>query len=506
MLVDDGALDWSKPVREYLPEFRLHDPIAADRITLLDLLSHRSGLPSHNFAWVPADRSRDELFDALRHLLPSGDMRSRFEMNDLHYEVAGRVLERVSGHSWEDFIRHRLMEPLGIKSFSYSKRGLEQADNAACPYEVADWDPSEGDRRRRLPYGSRSTTPAAGLNMTASGMANYLSFHLAEGRFGGEELLSPATCRALCKPHVYLSTPFLPDEISNHHYGLGLFGYVYRGERCIAHGGGWYGWGNFMLMLPERQLGIALMTNRQPAPIRVQEILIYAVADRLLGQEPIPWLDRLKAQRQRIIEESSLESQAHQAARRPKAPPRPLADYEGDYDNPTYGRMTIKVQDGSLKWHYRDRGGDLSHRHYDIFEVPGNWGIFSLAKRTLTFGYDRQGRIDHLSALLEPRVADIVFARAPSGDVLDKAFRAACAGTYQSTGPKHAVACTADHELTLSTDGGPAYQLVPYRDRVFAIKGRGEHRIEFERGSNNTVDTMIFHQPDGTFLARRLSD
>lgn len=506
MLADDGALDWTKPVRDYLSEFRLHDPIAADRITLLDLLTHRSGLPAHNWVWVPADQSRDELFAALRHLHPSGDVRSDFEMNDLHYEIAGRVMERVSGRSWEDFISQRLMEPLGIKSFSYSKKGLEQAGDAARPYEIADWDPSEGDRRTRLPYGSRSTTPAAGLNMAVSGMANYLSFHLAEGRFGGKQILSPFTWRALCKPRVDLSGSPLPKEISNHHYGLGLFGYAYRGERALAHGGGWYGWGNFMLMLPERQLGIAIMTNRQPAPIRVQEILIYAVADRLLGMEPIPWLDRLKAQRRRIIEESDVESQAHDAARRPNAPPRPLADYAGDYDHPAYGRMTIKVQDRTLTWHYRDRGGKLAHRHYDIFEIPGNWGIFSLGRRTVTFGYDREGRINRLSALLEPKVADIVFARAPSGDVLDAAFRKACAGTYQSGGCKHVVACIADDQLTLSTDGRPACHLVPYRDRVFAIKGQGEHQLAFERGSGDTADAIIFHQPDGTFLARRLTD
>ena len=188
------------------------------------------------------------------------------------------------------------------------------------------------------------------------------------------------------------------------------------------------------------------------------------------------------------------------------APPRPLADYAGDYDHPAYGRITIEIQDGDLRWHYRSRTGDLSHRHYDIFEIPGRWGIFSLGKRTLTFGYDREGRINRLSALLEPKVADIVFARAPSGDALDAAFRTACAGTYQSGGPKYVVACTCDHQLTLSTDGQPVYHLVPYRDRVFAIKGQDEHRIEFERGSSDTVDFIIFHQPDGTFLARRLTD
>ena len=123
------------------------------------------------------------------------------------------------------------------------------------PYQVADWEPGEGDRRTRLPYGAtlRHVLQPV-INLAVSDMANYLSFHLAEGRFGGKQLLSPFTWRALCRPRVDLSgSSPLPKEISNYHYGLGLFGYTYRGERAIAHGGGWYGWGNFMLMLPERR-------------------------------------------------------------------------------------------------------------------------------------------------------------------------------------------------------------------------------------------------------------
>jgi len=60
MLVDERRLDWTKPVREYIPEFRLQDPIATDRVTVQDLLCHHSGLPRHDWVWMPGDQSREE--------------------------------------------------------------------------------------------------------------------------------------------------------------------------------------------------------------------------------------------------------------------------------------------------------------------------------------------------------------------------------------------------------------------------------------------------------------
>ena len=71
MLVDEGRLDWAKPVRDYLPEFRLHDAFATEHVTTIDLLCHNTGLPRHDWIWMPADISRSEMLEALRYLEPS---------------------------------------------------------------------------------------------------------------------------------------------------------------------------------------------------------------------------------------------------------------------------------------------------------------------------------------------------------------------------------------------------------------------------------------------------
>src|SRR5438876_8497510 len=75
LLVDEGRLDWTKPVRDYIPEFRLHDPVATERVTVRDLLCHHSGLPRHDWIWIPGDLSRSEMMTALRHLEPARDIR-----------------------------------------------------------------------------------------------------------------------------------------------------------------------------------------------------------------------------------------------------------------------------------------------------------------------------------------------------------------------------------------------------------------------------------------------
>src|SRR5262249_50001398 len=89
LLVDERRLDWTKPVRDYIPEFRLHDPVATDRVTVRDLLCHHSGLPRHDWVWLPGDRSTTELLAPLRHLELSRDIRAAWQYNNLCYNVAG---------------------------------------------------------------------------------------------------------------------------------------------------------------------------------------------------------------------------------------------------------------------------------------------------------------------------------------------------------------------------------------------------------------------------------
>src|SRR5215831_4716208 len=114
LLHHEGRLDWSKPVRDYIPEFRLSDAVATERVTVRDLLSHQSGLPRHDWVHLPGDLSPAEMLPLMRHLELSRDIRTTWQYSNLCYNAAGLLIERLSGQSFESFVRERLTNRLGM--------------------------------------------------------------------------------------------------------------------------------------------------------------------------------------------------------------------------------------------------------------------------------------------------------------------------------------------------------------------------------------------------------
>src|SRR5271165_1646343 len=120
VLVDEGKLDWDKPVRDYLPDFRLWDQFATERMTPRDLVTHRSGLPRHDLMWYNSPFSREELFARLRYLEPNKDFRTTFQYQNLMFLTAGYLAGQVADMSWEDYVRKVIFQPLGMSSSNFS--------------------------------------------------------------------------------------------------------------------------------------------------------------------------------------------------------------------------------------------------------------------------------------------------------------------------------------------------------------------------------------------------
>jgi CubicO group peptidase (beta-lactamase class C family) len=273
--------------------------------------------------------------------------------------VAGMVAERITGQSWGDFTRDRLMMPLGMTHVGFSVEALEQAADSARPYVMVDDEPGVFVRRRAKLWPIRDT-PAGGINAAISDMASYLRFHLAGGRCGDTQLLSAETLRTMQTPRVHAGRSEF-DEVGDYHYGLGFGGHYYRGERAVGHSGGWTGWSTLMLMLPDRRAGAVILTNRAPSP--VTDIVTLAVFDRLCGKPAIDWLDRFRVRRRESIASRAVDRQARELARKPAAgPTRPLAEYTGHYDHPGYGRITVELDGDALRWRYRGLSAALAYR------------------------------------------------------------------------------------------------------------------------------------------------
>ncbi len=290
-LMEERRMDWKMPVREYIPEFRLHDPVATDRVTVRDLLCHHSGLPRHDWIWLPGDLSPSQMLAAMRYLEPSDDIRNAFQYSNLGYLVASMVAERVSGLSWAEFTR-KLTGKLRM-TVTFTVEELAAGANYAAPYAM------DRNIRQRSKFWPISTTAAGGMSASIASFANWLRFHLGRGEFEGQQLLSPGLIQELQKPRVHVgASEFV--EYSDVHYGLGFRSHRYRGERVVWHGGGFTGTNALMMMLPDRGVGVALLANLGMTPALAPHLLANFVFDRVCGYPPAPWFDRFRQLRRKF--------------------------------------------------------------------------------------------------------------------------------------------------------------------------------------------------------------
>lgn len=283
-------------------------------------------------------------------------MREAYQYQNLGYLVAGHIAERISGQRWEDFTTERLLRPLGFTHFELSIETLAAAPDHAHPHIM------QGDERQRAMLTPIRALPAGGLNACVSDLAKWMRVLIDEGAVDGKPLLSAEIVRQMMTPRVHVGRSVF-KEVGEFHYGLGLSLEHYRGERKVSHTGSWVGWGNAMTLLPERRVGVAVLTNR--APSAVTELLTYAALDQLCGHEPIDWFDRLRSMRRQALAQQKVDQQARGELRRTgTAPSHPLGDYAGEYEHPAYGRIGITKENNALAWPWRGMSGQLEHRHY----------------------------------------------------------------------------------------------------------------------------------------------
>jgi CubicO group peptidase (beta-lactamase class C family) len=494
LLHHEGRLDWSRPVRDYIPEFRLSDPVATERVTVLDLLCHHTGLPRHDWVHIPGDRAPAEMLGVMRHLELSRDIRTAWQYSNLCYNVAGLLIERLSGQSYEAFIRARLTDRLGM-TVGFNLDYLEASGEPARPYMMHE------DTRLpafRLPI---RTTAAGAITTSVADLANWMRLHLGKGEFDGERLLPSALIGELHAPRVYNTSPG-HAEFGEAHYGLGLQCSSYRGDRLVEHAGGWTGWNTQMTLVPDFGIGVTVFTNRSPS--EVPWTLTLHIIDRLRGREPVEWRERFRKRRDEFLSHMQADKDAREKAHHANTrPAHALVAYAGDYQHPAYGMMSIREQDGALHWSWRGMFAALTHRHYETFETPEVPDRLLPDWLAITFLTDRDGNIVSLSTPLEPLVRDIVFARLAAGECMDAAFRERCVGIFKGGATTHTVTRDEERRLVLKSDYQPAYRLAPEQGRRFRIVELEGFVVEFV-GEGTIIDEVIFHQPNGTFIAKRV--
>ena len=424
VLATEGKLDFDVPVIEYLPSFRLNDRYATENLTLRDFLSHRSGLPRHESAWYGTGFTREQLMKNLKDLPLSAPIRYRFQYSNFNYLIAGAVIEEVSGLPFEDFLKEKLLLPLGMARSETYLSAMRGADNAALPFDHDREYTMTG--KRCIPFYRSPAeddegrigdpTAAAGCVCScAEDMEKWLRFNLNRGKVGERQLVRGDLMDLLATSHIDTGDggAYGPQRAMTS-YGLGWSLYSYRGHKMLEHGGNINGFTTSTALVPDLDLGVFVSANMNVTLL--PDALVQTAVDLALGETDGDWFRRLKAHNQAMFEGvvSFFAAFGGEAVPGTK-PSHALSDYAGVYEAPGYRRFLIEEKDGRLTADFNHFFVGLKHHHYDTFSTDGPIGELP-AGLTLTFAADPRGAVSALSVTLgsEKGLKPIVFTKSRS--------------------------------------------------------------------------------------------
>ncbi|MCP2520170.1 serine hydrolase [Candidatus Aminicenantes bacterium AC-335-A11] len=494
ILVDEGKLDWDKPVREYLPFFKLKDQFASERITPRDLLCHRSGLPRHDLVWYNSSYSREELIRRLRYLEPSQDFRYKWQYQNLMFVVAGYLVEKITGKTWEEFVRERIFKPLGMKNSNFSVEDSKKSPDFALPYY------KKNGKIIEIPFRNIDNVgPAGSINSNVEEMAKWVILNLNKGKLNEKQIISETNINQIHSPQMVISQPIRYDELFYSSYGMGWVITAYRGHLLLQHGGGIDGFTALVSFMPKDKIGMVILTNLSGTPLPT--IIAYNVYDRLLGLDEVPWNERIKKEVQKAKAQAEKARKEKDKDRKLNTKPsHPLEDYTGEYENPGYGIIKIEKEGDHLKATYNSITYTLTHYHYDVFELKNE--LLEITKK-VAFFMDKKGNINSLSIQMEPAVKDIIFTRIPEKKMKEESFLKQFTGKYELDGLIMTIYLKGKNKLILVVPGQPEYELVPYKGTEFNLKNFEGYSVEFKKDKSGKVISMIIKQPNGTFIARK---
>lgn len=498
-LVDQGALEWDKPVRNAIPWFRLHDAQAGERLTPRDLVTHRSGLPRHDAVWYNNKTStREDFVRALAHLPATADLRETWQYNNLMFLTAGYLTEVLTGQSWEDAVRDLVFDPLEMVRSNFSVAESRKDENHALPYA------ERNGELRLIPFRDITLVgPAGSINSSVAEMSRWIIAHLNGGRYGEKEVIGAATLTDLHTPHMTMGAPTTDPRIGPASYALGWMVDTYRGHRRIHHGGNIDGFSAMVSFLPDEGLGFVALANKSASGL--PELLIRTAADRILDLEPVDWIGEAAKRRAEGEEIGKAASERQETRRRSgTSPAHKLAEYAGDYSHPGYGDIKVTLKGKALEFVYNGIATPLEHWHFETWNGgKADDPVFTNMK--LTFRTDLNGQIVSVEAPFEPSVDPIVFAKKPDVRFFDPEYLETLTGSYQLASQTVTVGLKAS-TLTLHIPGQPVYDLVPEVGGEFSLKVARIVRVRFLEDAEGRVTGLEVAQPGGVFEYKKKKD
>jgi CubicO group peptidase (beta-lactamase class C family) len=256
MSADEGKLSLDDSPKKFLPYFTLRDEEAAAKITMRDLLAHRSGLNRTDLAMVTGVLNREELIRVAGMAKPTAKLGEKWQYQNIMYAAAGEAVAKAQNSTWDALIAKRIFKPLGMTNSDTSPDDMQKSRDYSFGYDYN----STTKVTRRLPQRPiPAAAPAGAINSSARDMAQWVRLMLGDGVFNGQRLVSEKGFAELTRKQINIAGTV--------DYGLGWFLRQWNGHKIVEHGGNIDGFNAQVAFMPDQKLGFVLLTNVTASPI-----------------------------------------------------------------------------------------------------------------------------------------------------------------------------------------------------------------------------------------------
>jgi CubicO group peptidase (beta-lactamase class C family) len=418
LLVEEGKLSWNDKVIKYIPEFRMYNEYVTGNFNVQDLLTHRSGLGlgAGDLMIFPdgSDFTVNDIIANLQYLKPVSAFRTKFDYDNLLYLVAGEVIARVSGMTWEAFVSKRIFEPLQMDNTFASIAAMKDKSNLSSPHSTVN-----GPIRALPNYKDMVNGAAGGILSNVDDISAWMLVHLNKGKYGKElekQLFTQASQREMWKIHTVLDAN--PNPRYNSHfagYGLGWGLTDLKGNLSVSHTGGLPGMLSKTIMIPDLNLGVVVLTNTESGGGGLFTAVTQTIVDSYLGLDDYNWIDKLNSNMESGNKKAdSIVLQVWNTVASASNIPVKSEDYTGVYEDKWFGKVEVfmkgnqlwmksyrspklngpmsfyKANSFAIKWEYQDMNADA----FAIFSLDEEGNAQSIKMKGISpnidFSFDFQ--------------------------------------------------------------------------------------------------------------------
>jgi len=352
ILIDEGKLNWSDKVRTYLPEFKMYNEYVTENFLVEDLLCHRSGLGlgAGDLMDFP-DSTNFTIKDKLsffQYFKPQSSFRTQFDYDNQLYYIAGELIARISGMSWETFIQTRILDPLQMRHSFSSLGAITDKSNLATPHST-----ETGKLRTVRAFSNQINGAAGGIVSNVHDMSQWMLTQINQGKYGAQlekQLFSPVRQREMWTIHTVMGVR--PDPRYNQHfggYGLGWMLADTKGNLRVSHTGGLPGMLTSVTIIPDLKLGVVILTNTAEDGGALFTAVNKTILDSYLGLDPVDWVSKYSQDMQsRNSRADSVVSQVWATVERAKETTINFADYTGVYEDKWFGKIEVFLKENQL--------------------------------------------------------------------------------------------------------------------------------------------------------------